>query len=87
MSTWEERTKEAALLAAKESMDTERARCLWVLDDLIRQTEEQLKRKLLIESERHATEVKMRIARSIVAHARRGIVMGVRPPSNQKGTQ
>ena len=84
MTSWEERTLEAAAKAASEAVLVERARCLWVLDDLISSLESELQRKLLIEQERHLIETKLRIARSLVAHARRGITLGVRPPKQQE---
>jgi hypothetical protein len=63
----------------EEATVRERGRCLWVLDQIMVELKSELDRKLLIESERHVIEVKVKLARAIVAKARRGIVSGARP--------
>ena len=83
MASWEERTKEIVGKAVLEAVERERGRCLWILDQLIEEAEAGVRKKLLIEKERHATEVKLRLARVIVANAKRGIVSGLRPPEAQ----
>lgn len=75
----EKKLREAATVAANEATMIERARCLWVLEKLIADTEAGLQRRLLIESQRHAQEVKLKLAKAIVAQARRAIVSGIRP--------
>lgn len=66
--------------AVKEAVERERGRCLWVLDDLIVQLQADFDRKILIEQQRHMAETKLRLARSIVGLAKRGVVSGARPP-------
>lgn len=66
--------------AAVEAVQGERGRVLWLLDQVEKEIEEEVQRKLLVESERHAIEVKLKIFRSLAARLRRGIVSGVRPP-------
>lgn len=76
----EDKIKRAALAAAQDATMTERGRCLWVLDDLIKQLEADVERKLLMEQQRHTAQVKLQLAKGIVAAANRGIVSGARPP-------
>ncbi len=52
----------------------ERGRCLWLLDDMIVQTEQGLSKKLLIE------QVKLDIAKSLAHRLKRQIVSGRVPP-------
>lgn len=66
--------------AAKEAMERERGRCLWVLDDLINQLQADFDKKILVEQQRHLAETKLRLARSVVGLAKRGVVSGARPP-------
>lgn len=84
MSTFNEAQMRAGMeRAASEAAVVERARCLWVLDRLIAELEADLQRKLLIEQQRHMIETKLKIARGIVAAAKRGIVSGARPPQQK----
>ena len=62
-----------------EAIGKERSRCVWILDEVLRQLEQQLAKKLLIESERHLIETKLKIARSIVHHAKTGMALGFVP--------
>lgn len=65
----------------REAVLQERGRCLWVLDQILVELKQELDRKLLIERERHVIGVKVKLARAIVAKARRGIVSGAKPKS------
>ena len=69
----------AAEIAATEAVARERARCLYVLDQLVQHVDEDLKKKLLIESQRHAVQVKQQICHVVVNQAKRGIISGLRP--------
>lgn len=80
MASWQEKITQAAIRAASEAALKERARCLWILDDLIVKSQEDLDRKILIENQRHLAETKLKLARAIVDACKRGIVSGVRPP-------
>lgn len=73
----------AAERAAKEAMERERGRCLWVLDDLIVQLQADFDKKILVEQQRHLAETKLKLARSIVGLAKRGVVSGARPPERK----
>jgi acyl-CoA reductase-like NAD-dependent aldehyde dehydrogenase len=57
----------AATAAAQEATLNERARCLWVLDQIVEETRRAMAKKVLIESERHAIAVKIQLALAIVA--------------------
>ena len=63
----------------REAVLQERGRCLWCLDEIQRELQAQLSRKLLVESERHVIQVKVKLAGAIIAKARRAIVAGARP--------
>ncbi len=58
----------------------ERGRCLWLLDDMIVQTEQGLAKKLLIEQDRQIATVKLTIAKSLALRLKRQIVSGRAPP-------
>lgn len=85
MASWEEKLKLAATRAAFESMHHERQRCIWILKMMIQEVEFELSRKLLMEQERHAIEVKLAITKAVVAKAIGGIVSGLRPEGVQDG--
>lgn len=70
---------QAAMAAATEAVARERARCLWLLDQIIEKLEFDVSQKILIESQRHATEVKLQLAKAIVLQAKRAITSGFRP--------
>lgn len=74
MGTVKARDQELADAVARE-----RGRCLWCLDQILVELRADLDRKLLIETERHVIQVKVKLARAIVAKARRAIVSGARP--------
>lgn len=84
MASWQDRMTQAATFAASEALHSERARCLWILDDLITQLQADFDRKILIEAQRHLAETKLKLARVIVDTAKRGIISGVRPPVPSK---
>lgn len=71
--------EQAASFAAKDAVTTERGRVLWLLDKLIRDTETNFKRKLLMESQRQLAKVKLDIAKGVATILRRWIVSGVAP--------
>lgn len=71
----------AAVAAATEAVQIERARCLWLLDCMLQASTDVIKNKIWSEAERHAAGVKLSIIKAIVDQARRGIVSGMRPPT------
>lgn len=71
---------EAMTRAATEAVQRERARCLYCLDKLIRELEKQLDQKILMEQQRHLSQVKLKIGKNIVMQAKRAIMSGMRPP-------
>lgn len=73
--------RNAAAAAATEAVQIERARCLWLLDNLLHAATFVVKNKIWSEAERHAASVKLDIVKAIVDQARRGIVSGMRPPT------
>ena len=77
----------AATAAAQEATLNERARCLWILDQIVEETRRAMAKKVLIESERHAITVKIQLALAIVAQAKRAIVSDLRPPKESDGTE
>jgi hypothetical protein len=77
----------AATAAAQEATLNERARCLWILDQIVEETRRAMAKKVLIESERHAIAVKIQLALAIVAQAKRAIVSDLRPKENTDGDE
>lgn len=75
----EDKIRKAATAAAIDATRTERERCVAVLDTLIRQLQADLEKKLLIETQRHLIQTKLKLAQGIVALARQAILSGVRP--------
>jgi hypothetical protein len=61
-------------------MLVERGRCLWCLDEVIRELETKVGGKLLSEAQLHAAQVKLQIARAVCVELRRAVISGVRPP-------
>ncbi len=66
-------------LEVREATQRERARCLWVLDQIMAELRAGLRKKLLVESEIHVVKVKVQLAQAIVDKARRAIVSGAKP--------
>ena len=77
----------AATAAAQEATLNERARCLWILDQIVEETRRAMAKKVLIESERHAIAVKIQLALAIVAQAKRAIVSDLRPKEDTDGDE
>ncbi len=78
--------KEIRQLVAKgmvQATNIERARCLWLCDELQDKLRFDLSKKVLIESERHLVETKMAIAGSIIRTLRMGIVMNKQIPEKK----
>lgn len=72
----------AAERAAREAAANERARCLWVLDQLLQKAEQGLQAKLLTATEERIAQVRMELTRSVVMAARQLIMTGIRPKAN-----
>jgi len=81
MPSWQQQIKEAAVAAATEAVQVERARCLWLLDCMMKAASGTMHNKLLPESARHIASVKLGIVQAIISQARRGIISGLRPPT------
>lgn len=69
----------AATAAALEATTNERARCLWCIDQVVRELESKLRTKLMSEQQIHIAQTKFKIAQSMATHMRRVIASGVRP--------
>lgn len=63
------------------AVKAERARCLWCLDSIMDEIREGLQQKLLVESQRHLIQTKVKIAQAIIQKARRAIFVGAKPAS------
>lgn len=57
----------------------ERGRCLWLLDEMMRKTEEGFQKKIFIEVERHGAQVKLDIAKALASRMKKMIVSGTAP--------
>lgn len=77
----------AATAAAQEATLMERARCLWILDMIVEESRQAMAKKLLVEHERHAISVKIRLALALVNQAKRAIVSDLRPPKEKNNDQ
>jgi hypothetical protein len=75
--------RDAATRAAIEATKHERARCLWVLDELFKKTQAGLHKKLLSPTQLQLANVRMQITEAITKAARTLIVSGVRPKTPQ----
>jgi hypothetical protein len=80
----EKKLRQAATKAAQEAAMRERGRCLWLLDDMIVQTEQGLAKKLLIERDRQIAQVKLDIAKSLAHRLKRQVIAGRAPPIEGK---
>ncbi len=69
--------------AMVHATNIERARCLWLLDDMLEKLRADLKKKVLIESERYLVETKMRLASSIINQLRIEIIMNRQMPERK----
>lgn len=74
----EKKIKVAAGLAAGEAAQVERGRILWILDESEKELRAGFKEALLVESERHAAQVKLQIAVALHKQLRIRIASGVR---------
>lgn len=73
---------ERRLKQAKHSaMSTERARCLWVVDEIEREMKAGVANKLATPKELHVMKTKLRLALAISQKIKRGILMGITPAS------
>ncbi len=66
--------------AAEEATQKERARCLWVLDDILEDLRQKMPKVMRIESQRHLQETKIKIAMAVQKIAADMIISGVEPP-------
>lgn len=73
----------AASAAAAEAAAIERGRCLWCVDQVIKDLKIKLRGKLLTEIELHAANMKIKIADAFCGELRRAIVSGIRPAGQQ----
>ncbi len=73
--------EEVAIRAATEAVQNEKARCLWLMDCMLKAAKDGLNIKLLPDSIRHIAETKLEMIESVVQQIRRGIITGVRPPT------
>jgi hypothetical protein len=67
--------------ARYQAMSTERARCLWVIDDIEREMREAVDNRIATPTELHVMKTKLRLALSITQKIKRGVLMGVTPTS------
>lgn len=58
----------------------ERGRCLWLLDEMMVQTDKALAKTVLIERDRQIAQVKLDIAKSLAFRLKQQIVSGRAPP-------
>ena len=63
----------------RKAVEQERARCLWCLDQLMKELRKDLDKKILEEHKIHLIKVKVQIAQAIVTKARRMIMAAVEP--------
>ena len=82
-----EKLMAAAKAAAIEATTTERGRCLWCADEVIRSLQLKLRSKLLSEAQLHTAQTKFKIAEAVVRELRRAIVSGVRPRQGGPGPE
>jgi len=75
----EHKLRAAAGAAAADAVRTERSRIFWLLAEGEKEMQDGFNAKLLIESERHAAEVKLRIALALHQQLRIRIASGVHP--------
>lgn len=73
--------------AYKQGVTTERARVLWLMDEERKWLRQQLQKVLLIEEQRHAMQVKVKIATSIYEQLKLRIVAGHEPPAALKAME
>ncbi len=57
----------------------ERGRCLWLIEEIVRKTEQGLRDKVMIEKERHLSQVKLDIMKALAHRLRNQIVQGTAP--------
>lgn len=71
--------KMAAARAAIEAAGRERARCLWVLDELLKRAQLGAEKKLLTPVELQVSKVRAEITKTIVIAAKTLILSGAKP--------
>jgi hypothetical protein len=69
----------------EQAVVRERARCLWCLDELMKEVRSSLNTKVLEESKIHLIKVKVGIAQVVCDRARRMIVSGTKPKESSNG--
>jgi hypothetical protein len=75
--------REIAMRAMIKATEDERARCLWVLDELFKKTQAGLHKKLLSPTQLQLANIRMQITEAITKAARTLIVSGVRPKTSK----
>lgn len=78
-----DKLKRAASKGAQEAAMRERARCLWILDHMVTETERNLAKKVLIERERQIAQVKLEIMKSLASRLKMKILTGAAPFSDE----
>lgn len=70
--------------AYRQGVTTERTRVLWLMDEERKWLRQQLQKVLLVEEQRHAMQVKVKIAASIYEQLKLRIVAGHEPSKEVK---
>jgi hypothetical protein len=73
--------------AYKLGVTTERARILWIVDEERKWLRKKLEEVILVESQRHAMQVKVKMATAIFAQLSLRIISGAAPPPVPKEEQ
>lgn len=73
--------------AYKLGVTTERARILWLVDEERKWLRKKLEAVILVESQRHALQVKVKMATAIFAQLSLRIISGAAPPPVPKEEQ
>lgn len=76
----ENKLRAAATIAAREAMLNERGRCLWCIDEVIRELKQKLAARVLTPIQLQSATMKLKIAEGAGMSIRRAIASGVRPP-------
>ncbi len=71
--------RRVAVKAAQEAAMRERGRCLWLVEEMVKKTEQGLVDKVMIEIERYTAQVKLDIMKAFAHRLRNLIVAGKAP--------
>lgn len=84
MTSFRDQLIETAKRAATEAATNERGRCLWCVDQVIKELKVKLDAKLLASTmEVESRKLKLKIAEAVCVELRRAIVSGARPPGGR----